>query len=61
MLSKKTADVTGDLIDDKITDRTTKVSKTSPKKNSEQIFREKFIPPALRHKIIDYLRLKEEH
>ena len=40
-------------------------SKSSPHNNSEtneeQIIRERFIPPELRHKIIDDLRLKEKH
>ena len=62
---QKTAEATGDWIGNKIADRITKISKTSPKKNSEanegEILRERFIPPELRHKIIDDLRLKEEN
>ena len=42
-----------------------KVSKTSPKNNSEtneeEILRERVIPPKLRHKVIDDLRLKTEN
>ena len=47
-----------------VTDRITKVSKASPKNNSEtneeEIIRERFIPSELSHKIINDLRLKEE-
>ena len=42
-----------------------KVSKTSPKKdsetNEEEILREKYIPPDLRHKFIDDSGLKTEN
>ena len=59
-----TAEATGDLIGNKIADRITKVSKTLPNNNSEideeKTFWESFISPKLRHKNIDYLRLKEE-
>ena len=62
---QKTAEVTGDLIGDRIAGRITKVSKTSPKNhseaNEEQILKERFIPPELRHKTINDLRLKEEN
>ena len=62
---QKTAEATGDFIGNKIADRFTKVSKTSPKDNSEtnekEIPIERFIPPELRHKIIIDLRLKEEN
>ena len=70
---QKTAEATGDLIVNKIADtvaksydgRITKVSKTSPKNNSEtneeEILRERYMPPELRHKIINDLRLKEEN
>ena len=37
---QKTAEATGDLIDNKITDRITKVSKRSPQINSEIITNE---------------------
>ena len=47
------------------TGRITKVSKVSPKNNSEtneeEIIRERFIPPELSHEIINDLRLKEEN
>ena len=56
---------TGDLIDNKIADRVTKISKTLPKKNletnEEEILRERFTPPEVRYKIIDDLRLEEEN
>ena len=60
-------EVPGDLIGNKIGDRITKVSKASPKNNSETNEeemvreRERFITPELRHKIIDDLKLKEEN
>ena len=58
---EKTAGATGDLIENKIADKITRVSKISTKNNSEtneeEILRERFIPPELRHKIIDDLRL----
>ena len=61
---QKTAEATGDLIGNKI-DRTRRVSKTSPQNNSEtneeKMLREKCIPPKLRQKTIDDLRLKEEN
>ena len=61
---QKTAKVTGDLIGNKIADRITKVSETSPKNNSEiieeEILRERFIPPELNHKTINDLRLNGE-
>ena len=60
---KKIGEATSDLIANKIVDR--KVSKTSQKNNSEtnedEIFRERFIPPELRHKIINDLWLKGEN
>ena len=58
---KKAAETTGDLIEDKIADKITKVSKTSRKNNletkEEEIIRERFITPELRHKINDDLRI----
>ena len=61
MEHQKTAEATGDLIGNKIADRITKVSKTSPKNisetNKEEILRERFIPLELRYKIIDDQRL----
>ena len=51
------------MIDNKIADKITKVSKTSPKDNAETneevILRERFIPPERKHKIINDLRFKE--
>ena len=62
---QKTAEPSGDLIGNKICDKITSVSKTLPKNNSEtneeEILRERFIFPELRHKIINDLRLKEEN
>ena len=62
--NQKTAEAIGDLIRNKIAYRITKVSKTSSKNNSEtneeEILTERFIPPELRHKIINDLRLREE-
>ena len=62
---QKIAEATGDLIGNKIADRTTKVSKTSPRNtletNKEDILSKRYVSPALRHKIIDDLRLKEEN
>ena len=62
---QKTAEATGDLTGNKIADKITRVSKTSPKNNSEtneeEILRERYISPELRQKIIDDLRLKEEN
>ena len=62
---QKTAQATGDLIRNKIAASIMKVSKTSPKNNSErnenEILRERFMPPELRHKIINDLKLKEKN
>ena len=55
---------TSDLIGNKIAGKITRVSKTSPKNNSEtneEVIREKYISQELRQKIIDDLRLKEEN
>ena len=61
---QKTAEKNGELTDNKIADRITKVSKTSPKnnsqKNEDEILRERFIPQELRHTIIVDLRLMTE-
>ena len=62
---QKTAEATGDLIGNKIADRITKVSKTSPKINSEtltnehnkEMLKERYLSPAERQKTIDDLRL----
>ena len=52
---QKTAEATGDVIGNKIDDKITRVSKTSPQNNSgtneEEILRERFMPPELRKKI----------
>ena len=60
----KTEEATGDLIGNKIVDKITRASKTSPKnnfdKNKEAILRERYISPTLRQKVIDDLRLKQE-
>ena len=58
---QKKSEATGDLIGNKIADRITKVSKTSPLNNSEtkeeEKPRERYISPEQRQKIIDDLRL----
>ena len=55
----------GDLIGNKIVDKVTRTSKTSPKNNletnEEEKIKEKYISPELRQKIIDDLKLKEEN
>ena len=60
---QKIAEATGNIKGNKIADKITRVSKTSPKNNSETneevTIREKYISPELRQKIIDDLRLKE--
>ena len=63
---QKTAEVTGDLIGNKIADTITKVSKNSQQNNSEtvtnehdkEIPKERYISPEERQEIIDELRLK---
>ena len=59
---QKTAEIAGDFIGNKIVDKITSVSKTSPRNNSvtneEEIPREKYISPEKRQKIIDDLRLR---
>ena len=58
---QKTAKATGDLIVNKIDERITRVSKISPKSNSEtneeEILRERYISAEQRQKIIADLRL----
>ena len=62
---QKTAEAIGDLIGNKIADRITKVSRSSPQNNSEtianehnkQIPKERYISPEERQKIIYDLRL----
>ena len=58
---QKTAEATGNLIRNKITDKIRRVSKTSPQNNSKtnenEILRERYIFPEERQKIIDDLRL----
>ena len=62
---QKTAEATNDLIWNTIADKITRVSKTSPKNNwetvtnEEEILRERYISPQLRHKVINDLRLKQ--
>ena len=62
---QKTSETAGDLIGNKIADRITKVSKTSPKNNSEtnekEILSERFIISKLRQKMTDDLQLKKEN
>ena len=62
---RKTTEATGDLIGNKIADKITRASKTSPKNNSEtneeEILGERYIFPKRRSKVTDDLRLKEEN
>ena len=62
---QKIAEATGDLIGNKIADKITRVSKTSPQNNSEvneeEMLRKRYISTELRQKIINDLRLKEEN
>ena len=54
-------EATGGLIGNEIADRITRLSKKSPKNdsetNEEEIVRGRFIPPELRYKIIDDIKL----
>ena len=53
-----------DLIENKTCDKIIRVSKTSPKNNSEtieEILKEKYISPELRQKFIHDLRLREDN
>ena len=64
--NSKTAEATGDLIGNKITNRITKVSKHSQQNNSEtvtnendkKILKERYVLPEEKQNIIDDLRLK---
>ena len=59
---KKKVEATGDLIGNKIADKFTRVSKSSPQNNletNEAMLGGKYISPELRQKIIDYLKLKK--
>ena len=57
---QKTAEVTDDLIGNKVAGKTTRVSKTLPQNNSvineEEILRKIYLSPEERQKIIDDLR-----
>ena len=57
---KKTAEITGDLIGNKIASKITKVSKNSQQSNWETVTKEhdKEISPEKRQEIIEDLRLK---
>ena len=59
---QRTAEETGDLIGNKIADKITRVSKTSPKNNSEtneeEMLREKYISPELRQKNYRWSKIK---
>ena len=61
---KKTEESTGYLIGNKIADKIGRVSKTSPQNNletnEEEILRERYVSPDLRHKIIQHPRLRTE-
>ena len=64
--NSKTAEATGDLIGNKITNRITKVSKHLQQNNSEtvtnendkKILKERYVLPEEKQNIIDDLRLK---
>ena len=62
---QKTAEAASDLSGNKIADKITRVSRTSPKNNSEtneeEILRKRYISPELRQKIIVDLRFVEEN
>ena len=64
-MTQKTAEATDDLTGNKTTDKIIRNSKTSPKNdlelNEEEIIRERYISPELRHKVIDDLRIKIEN
>ena len=53
---QKTACVTGDLIGNKLTDKITRVSNTSPRNNKEtneeEMLRERYISPVERQKLL---------
>ena len=59
----KETEATGDLIENKITDKTKRVSKTSPQNNletnKEEILKE-YISPEPRQKYINDIRLKQD-
>ena len=61
----KKVEATCDLIENKIANRITKVSETSPKNNSEpneeETLRERFISSELKHKVTDELGLTKEN
>ena len=62
---QKTAEATGNLTDNKIANKITRVSRSSPQNNPEtitnrhdkEIPKERYISPEKRQKIIDHLRL----
>ena len=58
---QKTAEATGDLIGNKIVDKITSVGKSKNKEKEDETneVEEIYIPPEIRHKIVDDLRLFE--
>ena len=60
--NSKHSKATSDLIENNIADKITRVSKILPNNNletnEEEILRERFLPPELRYKTINDLRLK---
>ena len=61
--NSKNREAAGHLIGNKMSDKITRGSKTSPQNNletNEEMLREKYISPELRQKIIADLRLKED-
>ena len=65
MAAQKTAEAKRDLIGNKIADKISRASKTSPKNNSEtneeEILRDKYVSPELRKNLLIMLRLKERN
>ena len=58
---KKTAEVTGDSIGNKIADKITSVSKKSHEEVNNEIPKERYISPKERQKIIDELKLTQNN
>ena len=57
IIIQKTAEITGDLIGNKIADRITAASKTSAQNSLEMIMIKKYLSPKERQKVIDEMRL----
>ena len=57
IIIQKTAEITGDLIGNKIADRITAAWKTSAQNSLEMIMIKKYLSPKERQKVIDEMRL----